>query len=68
MVHATQKLVGQIQRIQNLEMATPAAVDAAGPEGLPEGLHPITQAVVDGAGRIAIDVGARLGAIIAERL
>jgi len=37
-----------------------AAVEAAQPESLPEGLHPITQAVVDGAGRIAADVGARL--------
>ena len=43
-----------------------AAVESAGPEGLPEGLHPITQAVVDGAGRIAIDVGARL-VVVASR-
>ena len=43
-----------------------AAVDAQAPEGVPEGLHPITQAVVDGAGRIAIDVGARL-VVVASR-
>ena len=43
-----------------------AAVDAAAPEVTPEGLHPITQAVVDGAGRIAADIGARL-VVVASR-
>jgi pyruvate kinase len=43
-----------------------AAVDAATPEVSPEGLHPITQAVVDGAGRIAADIGARL-VVVASR-
>ena len=43
-----------------------AAVDAAAPEVTPEGLHPITQAVVDGAGRIAADIGARL-IVVASR-
>jgi pyruvate kinase len=43
-----------------------AAVDAATPEVTPEGLHPITQAVVDGAGRIAADIGARL-VVVASR-
>jgi pyruvate kinase len=43
-----------------------AAIDAATPEVSPEGLHPITQAVVDGAGRIAADVGARL-VVVASR-
>jgi pyruvate kinase len=33
---------------------------------LAEGLHPITQAVVDGAGRIAADIGARL-VVVASR-
>ncbi|MFZ4733831.1 MAG: pyruvate kinase [Pirellulales bacterium] len=36
------------------------------PEKLVEGLHPITQAVVDGAGRIAAQLGARL-VVIASR-
>ena len=43
-----------------------AAVDAVTPEVTPEGLHPITQAVVDGAGRIAADIGARL-VVVASR-
>ena len=43
-----------------------AAVDAVTPEVTPEGLHPITQAVVDGAGRIAADIGARL-IVVASR-
>jgi pyruvate kinase len=43
-----------------------AAVDSATPEVTPEGLHPITQAVVDGAGRIAADIGARL-VVVASR-
>jgi pyruvate kinase len=36
------------------------------PEKLVEGLHPITQAVVDGAGRIAAQLGARL-VVVASR-
>jgi len=43
-----------------------SAIDTGVPEVLAEGLHPITQAVVDGAGRIAADVGARL-VVVASR-
>ena len=43
-----------------------AAAEVGPAEVLAEGLHPITQAVVDGAGRIAVDVGARL-VVVASR-
>jgi len=38
----------------------PTTVDFAAPEFLVEGLHPITQAVVDGASRIAAELDAKL--------